>query len=336
VADPAIPPIDKACGEGMMPDSLRAAAALGIHLDTRAAFPFAGIRFLDGETRVGAIFPDGVGLGMRRTALHQCLVETAAAAGVNLAWGAAVLGIHGEIVRTSAGHICTRWIIGADGGNSRVRQWAGLSASAIEKRRFGFRAHYRVAPWSELMEVHWSEKRQLYITPVGPDEVAVALLSDDPRLRLAEGLTFFPDVARRLANRQCSAERGGVSGTRRLKAVCRGRIALTGDSSGSVDAITGEGIGLAFRQAAALADALARNDLSQYQTAHRRLRRRPELMAHLMLLLGRHGGLRRRVVGTMAAHPRLFARMLAAHIGEVSTLKAAADGLGLVWRVLTT
>ena len=96
----------------------------------------------------------------------------------------------------------------------------------------------------------------------------------------------------------------------------RGRVALVGDASGSVDAITGKGVSLLFQQSAALGAALEAGDLSLYQAAHRRMGRRPELMAGLMLLLGQRNRLRRGVIRTMAWQPRLFAGMLAAHVGE--------------------
>ncbi len=93
-----------------------------------------------------------------------------------------------------------------------------------------------------------------------------------------------------------SEERGAVTVMRRLRRVYRGRTALIGDASGSVDAITGEGMGLAFRQALALADALVADNLDQYQAAHRRLARRPAFMAQLMLMLDRFPRLRPRVL----------------------------------------
>jgi len=62
-------------------------------------------------------------------------------------------------------------------------------------------------------------------------------------------------------------ERGGVSASRRLKSVYRGRVALVGDASGSVDAITGEGLCLLFQQAVALAGALEAGDLCLYQAS---------------------------------------------------------------------
>jgi len=53
----------------------------------------------------------------------------------------------------------------------------------------------------------------------------------------------FPELARRLDHATCiGAERGAVTVTRQLKSVHRGAVALVGDASGSVDAITGDGL----------------------------------------------------------------------------------------------
>jgi len=188
------------------------------------------------------------------------------------------------------------------------------------------------------MELYWGDGCQLYITPTSDDEICVTMLSHDPHLRLADALPRFPAVARRLAHLDAlrpNAEMGGVSASRRLQSVWRGRVALVGDASGSVDAITGEGLCLLFQQSAALAAAFESGDLSVYQDAHRRIGRRPELMARLMLMLGRRTGLRHRVIGAMADAPGLFAGMLAAHVGEISPLRVVAGGLALGWRVLT-
>ena len=178
---------------------------------------------------------------------------------------------------------------------------------------------------------------QLYVTPVAASEVCVVLISRDHHLRLEDALPRFPEVERRLAAAGPSnLQRGGVTASRRLKAVYRGNVALVGDASGSVDAITGEGLCLLFQQAVALAAALEAGDLSLYQAAHRRIGRRPEWMADLMLLLDRHGGLRSRAIRAFAARPRLFAGMLAMHVGELSAADFLTNGLALGWRMLTS
>lgn len=336
VAEHSEPPIDKACGEGIMPNGVAAARALGIHLEEAGAQAFRGIRFCEGEVAVEAGFPAGTGLGIRRIALHRLMASRAADCGVHLAWGTRVTGMAPQAVETGQGPVRARWIVGADGGNSTVRRWAGLDACVSQSRRYGFRRHYRIAPWTDFMELHWSDGCQLYITPVSGEEVCVALLSGDPHLRLDEALPRFPEVQRRLRGAEpASAERGAVTASRRLRRVCRDNVALVGDASGSVDAITGEGMCLLFQHALALGAAMSAGDLRAYQAAHRRAGQRPRMMASMMLLLGRQRGLRGRALRALASQPRLFRRMLAMHVGELSAADFAANGLELGWRMLT-
>lgn len=335
LADAVPPPIDKACGEGLMPDARAALDRLDVSIPPTAGFPFRGIRFVDGARRVDSNFSTGCGLGVRRTTLHRLLVEQAEAAGVEMRWGARVTGISAGSVRIDGAEVATRWIIGADGGASRVRTWAGLQASLRESRRFGFRRHYRVAPWTRCMEIHWGAGHQIYVTPIAPEEVCVALISRDSRLRLDQALANFPELAERLQSAEISSdERGSAVISRRLRRVCSGNVALIGDASGSVDAITGEGLCLAFRQAPSLARAIAMGDLSRYQVAHRSLMRRPAFMAKLMVLLGDSPRLRPRAMRVLAAHPALFEKMLAMHVGELHPARCAATGVSLGARML--
>jgi menaquinone-9 beta-reductase len=325
LADGARPPIDKVCGEGLMPDGLAALRSLGVTLDAADAQPFRGIRFIDGAVSLESPFPGHVahalmpmpgvaGLGVRRTVLHSKMVEAAEAAGVRMLWGAPVTGIGPDGVHAAGGIIPTRYIAGADGFHSRVRRWAGIAVGSAS-RRFGFRIHYRVAPWSDYMELHWGAGCQIYVTPIGPQEVCAALISRDPHLRLDEALTQFPRLAARLAQApRTTTERGAVTANRRLRRVCRGNVALVGDASGSVDAITGEGLCLSFHQAIALAESLACGDLARYQAAHRRLARRPTLMSKLMLAMDRRTWLRTPAFRAMAAEPRIFQTLLSCHL----------------------
>jgi flavin-dependent dehydrogenase len=99
-----------------------------------------------------------------------------------------------------------------------------------------------------------------------------------------------------------------------------GTDVLVGEASGSVDPLTGEGLGLAFQQASALAEALANQDLSYYQTAHQRIQRLPVLMSKLLLAMGRHAWLRRQMLKTLAKEPQLSARLLVSHVGAFSAI----------------
>jgi hypothetical protein len=58
-------------------------------------------------------------------------------------------------------------------------------------------------------------------------------------------------------------------------------------------------------------------------------------MARLMLLLEHRERLRRRVMRAFIAEPRVFQRMLATHVGDVSAVDFAANGLVLGWKLLT-
>ena len=160
------------------------------------------------------------------------------------------------------GIVPCHWVVGADGEKSRVRKWAGLDGVVRELLRFGFRRHYRIEPWADCMEIYWGHACQMYVTPIGPREVCVAVISRDSHLRLDRALAEFSELHARLSQAATiSVERGAVSASRRLRRIFSGNLILLGDASGSVDAITGEGLRLSFEQAIELANALSCGDL---------------------------------------------------------------------------
>jgi len=336
LADPSVPGADKACGEGVMPEGVEALRRLGVEIPASESRSLRGIRFLHSGLVAEARFVGVNGMGIRRTALHRILAERAEACGVRLLWKTAVTGITGDRVLLPRSVVRARWICGADGGRSRVRRWIGLDSRRPPSPRYGARRHFRMRPWSDCVEVYWGLETQLYVSAVGREEVCAVMISRRPGLRLGDVLPAFPELASRLAGSQPGgADRGGVTGTLRLPPVYRRGGALVGDASGSVDAITGQGLSLAFQQAHALAAALEAEDLAHYQAAHRRLVRRPALMARLMLALAGRPVLQRRVLRILAQEPRLFARMLAAHVGSASAVDCAVNGLHLGWRLVT-
>jgi len=337
VVDCAQPPIDKACGEGIMPDGLAALSALGIDVDERHAAPFRGIRFINGPREVEASFPCGVGYGIRRTLLHRWLVDRAAECGVSLHWGRRITGLSPEGLLVERDVVSSRWLICADGQNSKLRKLSGLDPARSPHCRFGFRRHYRVAPWSEFVEVYWSDLGQMYVTPVAEDQVCIALITSRNGLRFDAALLSFPQLASRL--RQATilgTTLGATTASRRLRNVQTGSIALIGEAAGSVDAITGEGLSIAFQQAIALADAMRAGDLSAYDAAHARVTRMPRRMAALMLLMDNRRWLRDRAFRALTVDPGFFERMLAMHTGTIAPVEfGLGPSLSFGWRLLT-
>ena len=336
VADGAAPPIDKTCGEGMMPETLAALSRLGVAFDPSEGFRFRGIRFVEEGATVGAEFPHGQGLGLARPLLHEKLVARAEESGVRLLWKTPVTGIEAQAVLARGRRVRTRWIIGADGIASRLRRWGGLEPARSSSLRFANRRHYRMAPWSEFIEVHWGRRAQAYVTPIARDEVSVVVIGERSKdAEFDEALPSMPGLRERLRGAESNGrERGAVTSSRYLQRVQRGNVALLGDASGSVDAITGEGLRLAFRQAFALRDAMEAGTLEKYQSGHRELEKRPRLMAGMMTLLGRHGVLRTRVLQSFARKPELFARFLAFHVGEGTPAEMLSTGAALGWQLL--
>jgi flavin-dependent dehydrogenase len=328
VADGAKPPIDKACGEGLMPNTIAALRELGIPIHPSDGRIFRGLRFIEGKTEAEANFPGESGVGVARTVLHRKMVERAEECGVSLLWNTPVSGLTeaGAVLRGR--EMPAKWVVGADGIRSRVRHWSGLDFASRHKVRFAQRRHYRIRPWTDCVEIYWGRMMQAYVTPLGDEETCVALISDDPRMRLEDTWEEFPKLAARVQNAEPSGvDRGGVTVISRLSRVYRGKVILTGDASGSVDAITGEGLCLSFRQAIALADSLASGRLETYQAAHRRLSRATYVMSRLLVRLGRYGKLRQRALRVLAKDPGLFARFLAGHTGKSSAVDIAATSL---------
>lgn len=336
VADGAEAPIDKACGEGMMPETQAALRKLGVELPAGAGYRFCGIRFVQDSMRVSADFPEGRGIGIRRTLLHQLLIQEAGKCGVQLLWKTPVARIAADGVELAGGRMRSRWIIGADGGGSRVRRWLGLNIRERYSHRMASRRHYRMRPWTEYMEIYWGPRAQAYVTPISREEVCIVVLGETAEdTDFERALDTLPQLRERLAGGElCSRERGAITAMHSLARVCRGNVALVGDASGGVDAITGEGLRIAFLQAFALAEAMESGDLRMYERAHRRLARRPIRMGELMLLLGRNAGIRSRAIQMLKRNPELFARLLAIHVGQARPGDVVLAGVQLGWHFL--
>lgn len=294
--------IDKACGEGLMPSAVTALTALGVD---PVGHDLVGIRYLAGRHAVDARFRDRPGRGVRRTTLHAAMRSSAKIAGITLLQRCA------KQVRSDDDGVLVddqrfRYVVGADGLHSPIRRQLGLDGRTSSRRRFGLRRHYRLAPWTSHVEVHWADSVEAYVTPVSDDVVGVAMLTSS-RGSFDEHLRRFPALQARLCD---SVPSSNVLGAGPLRQQARSRVAgrllLVGDAGGYVDALTGEGIALALAQARAAVTAILAEDLMRYERDWRTITRRYRLLTNSLLGATRLVPIRRALVPTAKRLPRLF------------------------------
>ena len=328
-------PADKACGEGVLPAGVRALEALGVRprLGGEDVSSIREIRWIDRDGAVARVaLPSPGGLGVRRIALSAALAAEARAAGAEIVDGAEVTAHRrerdGVVAVTSRDEVMGRVLVAADGLGSPVRRREGLDVASGPRapRRFGLRRHFAVPPWADAVEVHFADGAEAYVTPAGARRVGVAFLFErgpEPA-RFEDLLPRFPVLERLLAGAaHDSLPRGAGPLLRRAAARTADRLVLLGDAGGYVDALTGEGLSIAFGCAMdlaailprALAAGAGRASLWPYEAAWRRRFLPYWAWTRVMLALARRPALRHRVLGMAAARPAPFERLVAAAVG---------------------
>lgn len=300
VAEPRDGPIDKACGEGLMPGAVRALADLGIH---PAGREFLGIRYLDDRRSVDATFHSNPGLGVRRTTLHRALRETVCSHDIPII-SRSVEEIEQGPGKVRADDLEARFLAAADGLHSPTRRRLGLDVPVSTSPRFGLRRHFEMAPWTNMVEVHWAAHLEAYVTPVSDNLVGVALLTSQ-RGSFEAQLQDVPLLAERLPAAAVSGTRGAGPLRQRSRSRVAGRVMLVGDASGYVDALTGEGIAVGFAEAKALVRCVAANRPDDYEAEWVRVTRTYRWLT-ASLLWSRNHGLASTVVPVAHRLPRVF------------------------------
>jgi flavin-dependent dehydrogenase len=300
--EPRDTPVDKACGEGLMPSTVRHLSGLGADPPGR---PFTGITYLDGHRRVTGRFRSGPGRGVRRTTLHRALWETATAAGVRIEQ-AHVDAVQQTAKSVRVNGIEARYLAAADGLHSPIRASLGLAQPSSGTRRWGIRRHYATPPWSDCVEVYWSQDSEAYTTPVADDCVGIAILTRR-RGGFDDHLDSFPALKKRVDG--CAHGPDMAAGPLRQRVHTRtaGRVLLVGDAAGYVDALTGEGLGIAFRAAELLVDCVVADCPADYDRQWRRMSRRYRMLTAGLLHASGCPPIRAWVVPAAASAPAVFA-----------------------------
>ncbi len=333
-------PIDKPCGEGLLPNAVDALERLGLSAEQlgAAAVTLRGVRYISRAGRVASsVFPSGAGLGLRRRSLSALLAARARTAPtLELR-----TGLSASVAWTPAGPLVTagdaawrpRLVIAADGLRSRVRRACGMETTQHPRRRWGVRQHFSGEAWTDHVEVHFGRGFEAYVTPVAGGinmawlwELGATQPGPDVCQRF---LAQMPLLAARLDGCQ-PTDRPRASGPFRHRPHERARngVLLIGDAAGYLDPLTGEGVGLA----------LAQVELFEQHVVPLLLDRRPGVvpaaacarylrsvdaaarsnrdLTRLMLALAARPALVERIVGALDADPELFRHCLDANMGR--------------------
>ncbi len=304
-------PVDKACGEGLMPAARTALERLGVAPD---GVEFRGIRYLSGDRTATALFSAGPGLGVRRTTLSTALGARADVLGVTRVAATAGPPLLGD-GWVEAGGVRAPWLVAADGLHSPTRRALGLDVGSGRRDRpgrggpavrYGLRRHYRTTRWTDLVEVHWADDAEAYVTAVAEDLVGVALLCPGGET-YDRWLARFPALADRLAGAEPATPVRGAGPLRRTaRRRVHGRVLLVGDAAGYVDALTGEGISVGLACGRELVRCLVDGRPDDYDAAWRRTTRRYRILTGGLLQAARRPALRRTIVPAAARLPRVF------------------------------
>lgn len=253
-------PIDKACGEGVMPHGVKMLKNLNVWdgIPDTDKHPFCGIQYIfEGKPSIPANFKAGMGFGIRRLALSTALHRAAAKH--------PLIQIKQTDIRSKAQLDGLKGlIIGADGMRSSMRRLANIPIIQSAHRRYGTRLHYDSQPWSKYVQIYWANGFEAYVTPAGSHQVGIAFLWNKQRIPKdldptpANFLALLPELQRKLKGCKILSETRSTGPFYQIvPKPYRDSICLIGDASGYLDPLTGEGISLGLVQAKALADMLS-------------------------------------------------------------------------------
>ena len=336
-------PVDKPCGEGLLPNGVAALARIGIEAELVAAQAKAivGIRYRTPQGRTAeASFEGHTGLGIRRTDLSRVLFAHARTLPrLEVVTGQAVAAVDASgrpLVRAAGTTYRPKLVVGADGLHSRTRDLVSIAVDRRSRHRWGCRQHFDGEPWTDHVEVHFARGFEVYVTPVARG-VNVAVLWDARVVQPPAGkspvaslVAHVPALARQLVSRApTDRARAGGPFDVRVRRPWRPGVLLMGDAAGYVDALTGEGIGVALEQAALLSStvvpALRRTThgavidseaLARFAQTARSRSRSNRVLTRVLVRIARHPALVEGIVAALASSPTLFAHLLDVNMGR--------------------
>lgn len=343
-------PIDKVCGEGIMPSGHQILKDLGVikYLDPKRYQLFDGIDYINqsGQKIEGYFYKKDKGIAIGRKNLSQALHrrcqdfsnitlfgDTKVREVIPVNNGVeALIGDNKEI---------SDYLILSDGIRSPFRKKLGLDRPIFSKqKRLGARAHYAIAPWSKKVEVYWGKNIEAYITPIGPNEIQLAFLWDHQKVFIKDSKHYFFALLKKIPILEnqlkgvmpLESPRSYGPFQTMAQTSTYGNIILTGDVRYFLDGITGEGLSLAFKQAKALALNLGEQNFNKktYALQTNILLLNYEFLTRFALFNSRYARSQKMMFTILNTFPVFFSLMLAMNDGAIrlpSFLKTLYVGL---------
>jgi hypothetical protein len=180
------------------------------------------------------------------------------------------------------------------------------------------RRHFRVEPWSTLVEVHWADGAEAYVTPVARDEVGIACLWRGDGRGFDDLLELFPALRARLRGAEpTSAVLGAGPFSRRARRPHRGRVALVGDAADVSTRSPARGSRWACcRRVRSSRRSCAADPCAPTRGSAAALMLVPRTLTQLLLVAAHHPRVRHGFARVVARHPALFDRLVALDAGE--------------------
>jgi menaquinone-9 beta-reductase len=342
-------PIDKVCGEGVMPigvDVLEKHDLLKF-INPLKRREFQGIRYFDGKLSCAGKFLKNPGLVIRRTALSEGLYKAAQCESlIEFLPNCEFIDYHEEaggllsvqLIKSQTKEQVTlfniEYLIGADGRRSVVRKVAKLEGHPIGKykNRIGARVHLDIPPWDDHVQVWWGEGIEAYVASSSSTDIELSFAWDHDLLKMnkevAGGnlfeklLSHFPSLKEKLKDAPQNSQFGSWGPlSMRSRQPLEKRVVLIGDANIFFDPITGEGITLAFIQAELLSESI-----DKFGDELERKRYIKELNKHIKtyimvtsmaLFYTRHLFFRKMTLRLLRTFPRLFSFLLHFNMGEI-------------------
>lgn len=263
-------PVDKVCGEGIMPSGYRTLQNLGIekYLNPNFTRSFSKIKYFDQDLTLSGRLPRHA-KAIRRTELNNALYELAKDKGVITHKNHRLVELNWKDGRYQPEFFLTErkkekldydfdYIIACDGVHSTTRRILNLTESSrIKETRMGARVHVHFEHKIDEVQVYWNNGIEAYLTPSGENLLEIAFLWDESKITLDGNLedslfAFFPELqGYRDCPRMSELKKWGPFG-KKSKMVSKENVIFLGDARYFLDGITGEGLTLGLKQAVAL------------------------------------------------------------------------------------